>query len=77
FLFAMPQFTAFALATAYVLSGPALMARGEQMHEKTSVLRPVASQRSDESGPPTPSMSSTAQGVARARRTGSLEDIRP
>ena len=30
-LFAMPQFTTFAVATAYVLSGPILMARGERI----------------------------------------------
>jgi len=30
-LFAMPQFTTFALATAYVLSGPILLARGERI----------------------------------------------
>ena len=30
-LFAMPQFTFFALALAYVLSGPVLMARGERL----------------------------------------------
>ena len=31
-LIAMPQFTTFVLATAYVLSGPVLMARGERIH---------------------------------------------
>ena len=41
-LFAMPQFTAFLLSTAYVLSGPALMLRGERLSAKVSVLRPVA-----------------------------------
>jgi CDP-diacylglycerol--serine O-phosphatidyltransferase len=40
--FAMPQLTAFALATAYVLSGPVLMLRGEQLHAKVPFLRPVA-----------------------------------
>lgn len=30
-LFAMPQFTTFALATGYVLSGPILLARGERI----------------------------------------------
>jgi CDP-diacylglycerol--serine O-phosphatidyltransferase len=75
FLFAMPQFTAFALAAAYVLSGPILMALGEQMHEKVSVLRPVAPQRSDDSAQPAPAAPSAAQSIARARRTGSLEGI--
>ncbi len=40
-LFAMPQLTAFLISTAYVLSGPLLLARGEQMRAKVSVLRPV------------------------------------
>ncbi|MDO8433653.1 MAG: CDP-diacylglycerol--serine O-phosphatidyltransferase [Candidatus Binatus sp.] len=41
-LFAMPQLTAFLISTAYVLSGPILLVRGEQMRAKVSVLRPVA-----------------------------------
>ena len=41
-LFAMPQLTAFLLSTAYVLSGPWLMLRGERLSAKVSVLRPVA-----------------------------------
>lgn len=41
FLFAMPQFTAFVLSTCYVLSGPLLMLRGEQMQPRVPVLRPV------------------------------------
>jgi len=41
-LFAMPQLTACLLATAYVLSGPALMLHGERLSAKVSVLRPVA-----------------------------------
>ena len=40
-LFAMPQLTAFLLSTAYVLSGPWLMLRGERLSAKVSVLRPV------------------------------------
>lgn len=40
-LFALPQLTAFILATGYVLSGPVLMARGERMQPKAPVLRPV------------------------------------
>jgi CDP-diacylglycerol---serine O-phosphatidyltransferase len=35
-LFAMPQFTAFVLASAYVLSGPALFLRGERIHPAAS-----------------------------------------
>ncbi len=40
-VFALPQLSAFILATSYVLSGPILMARGEEMHPKVPVLRPV------------------------------------
>jgi CDP-diacylglycerol---serine O-phosphatidyltransferase len=45
-LFAMPQLTAFLVSTAYVLSGPALLLRGEQMSAKVPVLRPVAAEKS-------------------------------
>jgi CDP-diacylglycerol---serine O-phosphatidyltransferase len=41
-LLAMPQFTVFMLATAYVLSGPFLIVRGEGMTAKVPVLHPVA-----------------------------------
>jgi len=40
-LFAMPQFTVFVLASAYVLSGPFLMARGEKTASATAPLRSV------------------------------------
>lgn len=43
-LFAMPQFTWFVLATAYVLSGPYLLARGERIALVAPVLKPVASE---------------------------------
>ncbi|MGH7779539.1 MAG: CDP-diacylglycerol--serine O-phosphatidyltransferase [Candidatus Binataceae bacterium] len=42
FLFALPQLTAFILATAFVLSGPYLMMRGEELHEKVPVMRPMS-----------------------------------
>lgn len=42
-LLAMPQFTLFMLATAYVLSGPFLIVRGEGMTAKVAVLDPVQS----------------------------------
>lgn len=42
-LLAMPQFTLFMLATAYVLSGPFLIVRGEGMTAKVAVLDPVES----------------------------------
>jgi len=45
-LFAMPQFTWFLLATAYVLSGPYLMLRGERIALAAPVLKPVASEAS-------------------------------
>src|SRR6202047_4844012 len=45
-LFAMPQLTAFLLSTAYVLSGPALLLRGEGMSAKVTVLRPVTPAKS-------------------------------
>ncbi len=50
FLFAMPQFTAFVLSTCYVLSGPLLMLRGEQMQPKVPVLRPVRSKAQNVAG---------------------------
>jgi len=40
-LFAMPQFTTFVLASAYVLSGPLLMARGERIARPTSSGHPL------------------------------------
>ncbi len=40
-LFALPQLTAFLLAAAFVLSGPYLMLRGEEMQPKVPVLHPV------------------------------------
>jgi hypothetical protein len=69
-LFAMPQLTAFLLSAAYVLSGPALMIRGERLSAKVSVLHPVA-----------PAKSHDANGVApqadAAGRTRSLRDHQP
>ena len=44
FLITMPQLTVFALSTAFVLSGPYLMLRGERMSIKVPVLRPVQSE---------------------------------
>jgi CDP-diacylglycerol---serine O-phosphatidyltransferase len=68
-LFAMPQLTAFLLSTAYVLSGPWLMLRGERLSAKVSVLRPVAAKSHDTNG-------ATPQPDA-ARRTRSLRDYQP
>jgi CDP-diacylglycerol---serine O-phosphatidyltransferase len=69
-LFAMPQLTAFLLAAAYVLSGPALMVRGERMSAKVSVLRPVASASNDK-----PRDANDAADTARGTR--SLRDHQP
>ena len=42
FLFAMPQFTFFMLATAYVVSGPYLLLRGERSQALAPMLGPLA-----------------------------------
>jgi CDP-diacylglycerol--serine O-phosphatidyltransferase len=68
-LFAVPQLTAFLLSAAYVLSGPALMIRGERLSAKMPVLRPVAGKPHDANGS-TPE-SDTARG------TRSLRDHQP
>jgi hypothetical protein len=44
-MIAMPQFTTFALATAYVLSGPILMARGERSARSTPQNRSAAADK--------------------------------
>jgi CDP-diacylglycerol---serine O-phosphatidyltransferase len=49
-LFAMPQLTAFILALAFVLSGPFLMLRGEEMQPKQPVLQ-VASSKDKHAAP--------------------------
>jgi CDP-diacylglycerol---serine O-phosphatidyltransferase len=56
-LFAMPQFTTFALATAYVLSGPILLARGERIARVAppSHLSVNDTGKSTASGPPSES----------------------
>jgi CDP-diacylglycerol--serine O-phosphatidyltransferase len=68
-LFAMPQLTAFLLSAAYVLSGPALMIRGERLSAKVSVLHPVAAKSHDANG--------AAQEADSARRTRNLRDHQP
>ena len=65
-LFAMPQLTAFLLSAAYVLSGPALMIRGERLSAKVSVLHPVAAKSHDANG--------AAATADTARGTRSLRD---
>jgi CDP-diacylglycerol---serine O-phosphatidyltransferase len=56
-LFAMPQFTTFALATAYVLSGPILLARGERIARVAPPSRLSVNDtgKSTASGPPSES----------------------
>ncbi|HUO03553.1 MAG TPA: CDP-diacylglycerol--serine O-phosphatidyltransferase [Candidatus Binataceae bacterium] len=61
-LYAMPQVTAFIGAAAYVLSGPFLMLRGEQLSAKVSVLRPAAAEKGQESTAP------SSDGAARNTR---------
>jgi CDP-diacylglycerol---serine O-phosphatidyltransferase len=68
-LFAMPQLTAFLLSTAYVLSGPWLMLRGERLSAKVSVLRPVTAKSHDSNG--------AAPEADAARSTRSLRDHQP
>jgi CDP-diacylglycerol---serine O-phosphatidyltransferase len=46
-LFAMPQFTTFALATVYVLSGPILLARGERIARAAPPTRPKVNDAGD------------------------------
>jgi CDP-diacylglycerol--serine O-phosphatidyltransferase len=69
-LFAMPQLTAFLLSAAYVLSGPALMIRGERLSAKVSVLHPVAPAKSHDAN-------GAAQEADSARRTRNLRDHQP
>jgi len=67
-LFAMPQLTAFLISTAYVLSGPTLLARGERMSAKVPVLQPVVPEKSHDANGVSPGS---------ARTTGSLRDHTP
>jgi hypothetical protein len=51
-LFAMPQFTTFALATGYVLSGPILLARGERIAPAESPPHPAPNEISNREAAP-------------------------
>jgi CDP-diacylglycerol--serine O-phosphatidyltransferase len=51
-LLAMPQFTLFVLASAYVLSGPYLMARGERIGEQPRMLKPSREEHSHAAAEP-------------------------
>jgi CDP-diacylglycerol--serine O-phosphatidyltransferase len=53
-LFAMPQFTTFALAAAYVLSGPILLARGERIAPIAPSSRPAAKEADKNTAASTP-----------------------
>jgi CDP-diacylglycerol--serine O-phosphatidyltransferase len=50
-LFALPQLSAFILAAGFVLSGPFLMLRGEEMQPKVAVLHPVPAAREKDAAP--------------------------
>jgi hypothetical protein len=69
-LFAMPQLTACLLSTAYVLSGPWLMLRGERLSAKVPVLRPVPAAKSHEAN-------GGAAHADTARITRALRDHQP
>jgi CDP-diacylglycerol--serine O-phosphatidyltransferase len=51
-LFAMPQFTTFALAIAYVSSGPILLARGERSARVPPQSRPAINEAGNVAAPP-------------------------
>jgi CDP-diacylglycerol--serine O-phosphatidyltransferase len=73
FLFAMPQFTFFTLATAYVASGPYLMLTGERSQAQTPVLGPGADSQAAPSAHPRKASSTTRT----ARATGDLSEHPP
>jgi phosphatidylserine synthase len=68
FLFAMPQFTFFMLATAYVASGPYLLLSGERSQALAPVLGPEA-----DGAAPSPAHPRKARSASpAARATGDL-----
>jgi len=73
FLFAMPQFTFFMLATAYVASGPYLLLIGERSQALAPVLGPMAD---DHAAPPANSRKARSAATA-ARTTGALSENPP
>lgn len=73
FLFAMPQFTFFMLATAYVASGPYLLLTGERSQALSPVLGPMAEGAAGAPAHPRKSRS----GAAAARTTGDLSGNPP
>jgi len=74
FLFAMPQFTFFMLATAYVASGPYLLLTGE----RSQALAPVLGPQADGNAVAPANSRKARPGAALARSTGDLpENPRP
>jgi hypothetical protein len=73
FLFAMPQFTFFMLATAYVASGPYLLLTGERPQALSPVLGPEADGHAAPPATPRKPRSSARN----ARATGDLSENPP
>jgi CDP-diacylglycerol--serine O-phosphatidyltransferase len=73
FLFAMPQFTFFMLAAAYVASGPYLLLRGERSQALTPVLGPLA----DDHSAPAAHPRKARPPATPARTTGALSEHQP
>jgi CDP-diacylglycerol---serine O-phosphatidyltransferase len=74
FLFAMPQFTFFMLATAYVASGPYLLLTGERAQSLAPVLGPQAD---GHAASPAPARKARSGAAAPARATGDLSENPP
>ncbi len=73
FLFAMPQFTFFMLATAYVASGPYLLLTGE----RSQALAPVLGPQADGHGASPANPRKARSAAAPARATGDLSENPP
>jgi len=73
FLFAMPQFTFFMLATAYVASGPYLLLTGERPQALAPVLGPPA----DGHAAPPANPRKPRSSARNARATGDLSENPP
>jgi CDP-diacylglycerol--serine O-phosphatidyltransferase len=73
FLFAMPQFTFFMLAAAYLVSGPYLLLRGERSQALTPVLGPQAEGDATPAAHPRRARSA----ATRVRATGALSEHTP
>ncbi|HVA40386.1 MAG TPA: CDP-diacylglycerol--serine O-phosphatidyltransferase [Candidatus Binataceae bacterium] len=74
FLFAMPQFTAFVLATAYVASGPYLLMRGERIQTAAAASQPAADGHAAPAPPPQPSPRRARSASRSTRATGDLSE---